>query len=86
MTKIVLNFRSQGTKKIELFSQGTDGSPNLRFETLVIADHEYKKVFIIALSKIKLWLKEGDGFQFIFIHIHSSDEGKVMQNAVFFCP
>ena len=49
-----LNFKSQGTEKIELFSQGTDDSPNLRFETLVIADYEYVKIYNFTLLNITL--------------------------------
>ena len=39
MIKIAFSFKSQGTEKIELFSQGTDGSINLRFEGLITVDH-----------------------------------------------
>ena len=56
--KVALNFKSQGTKKFELFPQGTYNFQNLRNETLVIADYEYAKMFIFAMSDTKLWLKE----------------------------
>ena len=36
---ILLYFRSQGTERNELFSQGTYNFQNLRNETLAIADH-----------------------------------------------
>ena len=58
LIKITFNLNSQGNEKIEVFSQGIDGGQNLDSETLVIADYEYKKVFIIALLEIKLWAKE----------------------------
>ena len=41
MIRIPLNVKSEGTKKIEVFSQGTGDSNNLRCETLYIADYEY---------------------------------------------
>ena len=37
--RISLNVKSQGTKKIEVFSQRTDDSKNLGCETLYIADY-----------------------------------------------
>ena len=38
MVKIVLRFKSQGIEIIELFSQGTEGCQNLRYESLIIVD------------------------------------------------
>ena len=55
---IALNFKSQTTEKFELFSQGTYIFQNLRYETLVIADYEYAKIFGSAMCDMKLWLKE----------------------------
>ena len=52
--RISLNFKSQETEKIELFSQGTDDSPNLIFETLVIADYEYVKISNFTMLNITL--------------------------------
>ena len=57
-TKIPLNFKSLGAEKFGLFSQGTYDSQNLRYETLVIDDHEYVKVSRITVMDIKLWMKE----------------------------
>ena len=56
--KIALNSKSQGTKKFELFPQGTYNFQNLRHETLVIADYKYAKIFGFAIFDMKLWLKE----------------------------
>ena len=56
--KIALNFKSPGTEKLEIFSQGTYGSQNLRYETLVIAHYKYIKISRIAVMDIKLWMKE----------------------------
>ena len=56
--KIVLNFKSQGTEKFELFSQGTYNFQNSRNEIWVIADYEYVKIFSFAMFDMKLWLKE----------------------------
>ena len=44
MIRICLNFKSQGTKKIEVFSQGTDDLKNLRCEILNIGDYEYANI------------------------------------------
>ena len=59
MIKIFLNVESQRTKKIEVFSQGTDDSKNLRCETLYIGDYEYVNIFSFAVLGIKLWLEKG---------------------------
>ena len=45
-------------KKIELFSQGTDNSKNLRCETLHIGDYEHVSISSFAVLSIKLWLEE----------------------------
>ena len=58
--KIALNFKSQGTEKLELFFQGTYDSQNLRYETLAIADYEYVKISRIAVMDIKLRMKDLD--------------------------
>ena len=50
--------RSQRTKKIEVFSQGTDDSKNLRCKTLYIANHEHLNISSFAVLGIKLWLGE----------------------------
>ena len=48
------NFKSQGTEKLELFSQGTYNFQTLRSETLVIADYEETKIFSFAMFDMKL--------------------------------
>ena len=55
--KIALNFKSQGTEKIELFSQEAYNFQNLRNETLDIVGYECAKIFDFALFDMKLWLK-----------------------------
>ena len=55
---IAWNFKSQGTEKFELFSQGTYDSQNLRNETLVIADYDNEIVFRFAMFDMMLWPKE----------------------------
>ena len=49
MIKVAFNFKSQGTEKIELFSQGTDGTINRSYGSLITADYKYKK-FCFLLS------------------------------------
>ena len=58
MIRICLNVRSQRTKKIYVFSQGTDDSKNSRCETLYIGDYEYINISSFAVLGIKLWLEE----------------------------
>ena len=74
MIRMSLDVESQRTKKIELFSQGTDESKNLRCETLYIANYEYVNISRFAVLDIELRLEEdGDlhtnhslsSFQFI---------------------
>ena len=50
--------KSQWTKIIEVFSQGTDDSNNLRCETLYIDDYEYANTSRFAALGVKLWLDE----------------------------
>ena len=58
MIRICLNVKSQGTKKVEVFSQGTDNSKNLRCKTLHIRDYEHINISSFAVLGIKLWLEE----------------------------
>ena len=61
MIRICFNVKSQWTKKIEVFSQETDDSKNLKYETLYIGDYEYVNISSFAVLGIKLWLaKDGD--------------------------
>ena len=56
--KIALNFKSRGTEKVKLSSQGTYKFQILGNETLIIADYKYAKIFKFALLDTKLWLKD----------------------------
>ena len=58
MIRICLNVKSQGTIKIEVFSQGTDDSKNLKCETLYIGNYKYVNISSFAVLGIKLWLEE----------------------------
>ena len=60
MIRICLNVRSQRTKEIEVFSQGTDGFKNLRCETLYIGDDECVNISSFAVLGIKLWPEDDD--------------------------
>ena len=86
--KLVLNFKSQGTEKFELFSQETYCFQNLRYETLVIADYEYVKISRIAVMNFKLWMKEDldlhtNHFRSSF-KFKSSERARFMKNIFFF--
>ena len=80
MIRICLNFKSQRTKKIEVFSYGTDDFKNLRCETLYIGDYEYVNISSFSVLSIKLRLEEdGDlnrndplySFKFILSKAHN---------------
>ena len=54
VVKHALNFKSRGTKKSELFYQGTYNFQILGNETLIFLDYKYAKIFLFAMSDIKL--------------------------------
>ena len=56
--RIRLKDKSKRTKKIEVFSQGTDDSKNLKCVALYIGDYEYVNISSFAEFGIKLWLEE----------------------------
>ena len=62
MIRICFNIKCQRTEKIEVFSQGTDDSKNLRCETFHIGDYEYVNSSSFAVLGIKLWLEEDGDF------------------------
>ena len=41
MIKVAFSFKFQGTEKVKLFSQVTDSSINLRYESLIAVDNKY---------------------------------------------
>ena len=43
MLKVARSFKFQGTEK-QLFSQGTEGSINLKYESLTAVDYNYKEI------------------------------------------
>ena len=71
MIRVCLNVKSQQTKKIEVFSQGTDDSNNLRCETLYIGDYEYVNISSFAVLGIELWLEEDGDLIRNDLYIHS---------------
>ena len=58
--QIAFSFKLQGIGKIELFSQGTHSSINLRYESLITVEYQCKEIPLFAFLDIKLWLKEGE--------------------------
>ena len=58
MIKIALNFKSRGTEKIELSSQGTCNFQILGNETVIIANYKYAKILKFAMLNVKLQLKD----------------------------
>ena len=72
MIRICLNVKSEETKKIEVFSRGTDDSKNLRCETLYIGDYEYVNISSFAVLGIKLWLEKDTTETEMILYIHSN--------------
>ena len=59
-------------QKIEVFSQGTNDSKNLRCETLYIGNYEYVNISSFAVFGIKLWLEEDGDLNIndpLYIHL-----------------
>ena len=54
MIKVAFSFKSQGTEKIDLFSQGIDGSKNLRYKSLMTVDYKYKEMLLFVFLDVKL--------------------------------
>ena len=54
MIKICLKVKSQRTKKVDDFSQGTEDSKNLICEALSIGDYEYVNISSFAVLGMKL--------------------------------
>ena len=52
--KIALNFRSQGTEKMDLSSQVTYNFQILGNETVIIVDYKYAKIFKFPMLDIKV--------------------------------
>ena len=72
MIRICLNVKSQWTKKVKVFSQGTDDSKNLRCETLYIGNYEYVNISSFAVLGIKLFLEEDSNLNRNYFYIHSN--------------
>ena len=45
--KVAFGFKSQGTEEIEFFSQGTDDSINLRYESLITSGYKCKEIPVL---------------------------------------
>ena len=72
---ILLYFKSQGTEKNGIFSQGTYNFQSLRNQNMAIADHEHVKISKLLLFHIKLLLKE-DSILHILNEYHKRFECK----------
>ena len=53
VVKVAFKFKSQGTEKIEIFSQGTKERQNLRYESLIIIDPKNEEISSLAVLNIK---------------------------------
>ena len=59
MIKVAFSFKCEGTGKIELFSQGTDGFINMRYGSLITVDRNIKNSTFCFLG-CKVLVEEGD--------------------------
>ena len=50
--KVAFGFKFQWIAKIEVFSQGTDDSINLRYKSLIIIDYKYKEIPLLLRCKV----------------------------------
>ena len=77
MIKVAFSFKSQGTEKIQLSSQGADGSINLRYESLITVDYKYKEIQYFAFLDVMYgWKKVIIKFWYWFKFIHAFDVKK----------
>ena len=54
MVKVAFSFKSLGIeKRIELISQGSENCQNLRYESLIIVDHNYVEMPSFTVLNIK---------------------------------
>ena len=50
----------KGMKNVELFSQGTVDSQNLRYKTLATADYEHVSILSFSVLDLKFLMEEDD--------------------------
>ena len=88
--RICLNVKSQRTKEIEVFSQWTDDSKNLRCETLSIGNYaEYVNISSFVVLVTKLWLEEDGDLNrndplYLYKFIQSKAQNILIQNVIIF--
>ena len=85
MIRISLSANSQGTKKIDVFSQGTDDFKNLGCKTLYITDYEYVNISSFAVLDRKLWLEENSNLDTNRLYFHSSLLNRRLKSDTKFC-
>ena len=71
MIKVAFNFKFQGAEIVKLFSQGTDDSINLRYESLITVDYKYEEMQFCFLGcevmAERRWLLNSDIYWNSFI-------------------
>ena len=72
MIRICFDVKSQQTKKVQVFSQGTHDSRNLRRKTLYIGDYENVNISGFVVLGIKIWLEEDGDLTEMILYIHSN--------------
>ena len=75
-----MNVKFQRTKKVEVFSQGTDDCNNLRCETLYVADYEYVNISSFAVLDMK---RDRSLYSFKFIQSEASNLYIFSHNFIF---
>ena len=85
MIRFCLEVKSQRTKKVEVFSQGTDDSKNLRcadWELRICKHFQFCCVWYKAMAGRRWRLEQK--LSFIFIQIHSVESSKLIKNVIIF--
>ena len=70
MIKVAFRFKSQGTEKVGLCSQGTDDSINVRYESLITLNHKYEEIAVL-LAGMKRYDWKNMTIKFWYIYSNS---------------
>ena len=58
MIKVAFIFKFQGNETKSFSPKGSDGSIDLRYESLITVDYKYKEILLFTFLDVKLCLRE----------------------------